>query len=172
MSLEPVRTDAPLVNAPFNPRIDLGPARAWAGDLALVGAITTVALGLVTPIGVKVALVTAALAALGGGLLGAVVPWLLSFRVRRKPWLVLALAAAGLGACWGGAAGLVASELTGHHGFRASASAATALALQLGWLWLPLTIGRARGGDVHGWVAFAGVLAPLVAWVAYQHVTW
>lgn len=164
MPLDPARTDVPALG--------LGPARAWAADLALTGALTTLALGLVTPIGVRLALVTAALAAAGGGLLGGAAPRLLGARVRRKPWLVLAAAAAGLGACWGGAAGYLAAEVTGQQAFRVTAAAATALALQLGWLWLPLSVGRARGRDVHGWVVFAGVLAPLVAWGAYLHVTW
>ncbi|MEC7521999.1 MAG: hypothetical protein VYE22_19090 [Myxococcota bacterium] len=153
------------------PSIPFGPAQAWATDLALVGAVTGLALGLVTPLGFPVALATAVVAALGGGAVGLVAPRLFHRRVRRKPWMLLTAAASGLGGCWGALAGFVGAVALGEHWLRPTALAATAFAVQLGWLWLPLAVARARGESVHGWVAGAGVVAPLVAWMSWLHYT-
>jgi hypothetical protein len=145
--------------------------RTWARDLALVGAVSVAPLALFSVPAVTVGALVL-LSALGGALLGAVAPHLLHRRVRRKPWLVLAAAAIGLGGLWGGLAGFGAATLTGAPWMRVTELAATAGAAQLGWLWIPYTITLARRGSTWPAVLAACVLAPIVGWLAYVHVTW
>ena len=153
--------------------ITFGTPTEWARDLALVGGVTTLALGAVTPLAWTTVSATALLAMIGGALLGATFPRLLHRRVRRKPWLLLAAAAVGLGACWGGAAGLIGAWLTGGGSWiDATELAGTATAAQLGWLWLPLVLRRARGRSSLGYVLAACAASPLVAYGAYLHLSW
>ena len=152
--------------------VSVGAPLAWARDLALVGAVTTLALGAVTPLSWWTVLAAASLAMIGGAALGAVVPRLLHRRVRRKPLVLLALAAVGLGACWGGGAGYLAAHLTGGPWVRTTELAATATAAQLGWLWLPLVLRRARGRSTVAYVLAACAAAPVASYLAYLHVTW
>lgn len=157
---------------PTDPPVTLGSRAEWARDLALVGGVTALALGAVTPLHWTTVSATALLAMLGGAALGALFPQLLHRRVRRKPWLLLALAAVGLGACWGGGAGFIAAHLTGGPWVRTTELAGTATAAQLGWLWLPLVLRRARGRSSVPYVLLACVVAPLVSYLSFLHVTW
>ena len=151
---------------------DVGRPLDWAIDLSVVGALTALALGLFTSLSMSTIAVTAGFAALFGGGLGALLPHLFHWRVRRVPVLVLLLAGVGLGACWGGGAGLCAALVTDTPWMRCTALAATACAVQLGGLWLPALLGRSRGGSAWGWVVLACLASPLVGWLLMQHVMW
>ena len=149
---------------------DLGAPRAWARDLALVGGFTGLGLGFATPMGWDSLAITALLAAGLGAVLGLLVPRLLHPQVRKTPWLLLVAAGIGLGACWGGAAGLGGALLTGAPWMRATELGATAAAFQLGWLWLPLLLARASGREGGALALLACAIAPLVGWLATLHV--
>ena len=144
--------------------------RVWARDLALVGAVTM--LPLAVTVSWKTALLAAAFSALGGALLGALVPRLLHRHVRRFPLLLLAPAGVGLGALWGAAAALPAAVLGHSPEIRTVELAATVGAAQLGWLWIPHAVRLARRRASWPTLIAAAVAAPLVAWLAYVHVTW
>lgn len=148
----------------------LGARRAWSLDLAFVGGVTTLALGVVSPLAVSTVLVASAICALSGVVLGALVPTLLAHRVRRKPVLLLLAAGAGLGACWIGFAGAGAAVLTGTSWRWALSIGATAGAVQLGWLWLPMLLARAKGRSTIEYVLLACLASPLVGYLAFRHV--
>lgn len=149
----------------------LGARRAWSLDLACVGAITTLALGVVSPLSVSTVVVAAALSALGGVALGGLVPTLLAWRVRRKPVVLLLVAGVGLGACWLGFASAGAALLTGTSWTWALSIGASAGAVQLGWLWLPMVLARAKGRSTVEYVLLACLASPLVGYLAFRHVT-
>lgn len=146
--------------------------RAWARDLALIGAVSALPLALWTALPLATVALAVVLAALGGAAIGALVPRLLHRRVRRIPLFVLVPAAIGLGGAWGGTVGMITALAVGAPYLRVTEIAASAGALQLGWLWLPYAIGVARRGSSWPTVIAACTLAPLVGWLAYVHVTW
>ncbi len=148
----------------------LGAPRLWARDLAFVGAVTSLALGAVSPLSLPTVLATAGFAAGGGVALGLLVPRLFGRHVRRVPILILLAAGLGVGACWIGAAGTLGALATGGPWGWTAQIAATAGAAQLGWLWLPMLLGRARGRGSREWVLLACAAAPLIGYLAYQHV--
>lgn len=158
------------VDSTVDTTVDLGSPRGWARDLGLVGTFTALGLAFANPMTWgALALTTLFAAGIGAGL-GALVPRLMHPQVRKVPWLVLAVAGIGLGACWGGAAGLGGALLTGTPWMRATELGATAGAFQLGWLWLPLLLSRARGRRGTSLTLAACALAPLVGWGAALHV--
>ena len=171
MSHDPSLVPEPSPTPP-SPPVDLGRAEDWATELAVVGALTTLGLGLVSSLPGATLAAALALTALVGAGLGAIVPRLLHRHVRRVPILVLVVAGVGLGACWGAPAGYLAARLTGAPWIRTTALLATATAFQLGWLWLPVVLERARGRSPWPWVLAACLASPLVGWLAVQHVTW
>lgn len=164
--MQPICPDNPSPQ----PSVHLGDRRAWGRDLALVGAVTTLSLGAVSPLPVATVLVAAALAAVGGALLGALVPVLLGPRVRTKPVVALLAAGIGLGACWLGASGTAAALVTDGPWIWTAQICATAGAVQLGWLWLPMVLAHRDRAPTLEYVLLACLGAPLVGYLAYQHV--
>ncbi|MGE0790285.1 MAG: hypothetical protein AB7S26_31710 [Sandaracinaceae bacterium] len=159
-----------------SPEPALGSPRAWAFDLAFVGAVTTLSLAVSSPIAMPTLLVAACFGTIGGAVIGFATPALFHRRVRRVPVLLLLAAGCGLGALWLGVAGGAAALFAMNDPFVAPMPwwqvvgiTASAGAAQLGWLWLPMLLRRSKARSVHRWVALACALAPLIGYAATRH---
>ena len=147
------------------PAWPLGTPRAWARDLAAVGAVTCFAVPLIAaPLGTRAtfALVAAVAGAATGALLGLLVPRMLSPFVRRIPVLLLLGAGCGLGSLWGGLVGYLAGLASGADPLLSAHTAALCGFVQLGWFWLPSGVAHARRRPVWPAVLLAFILSPLM----------
>lgn len=164
-----IRTSDPAPTPILRPA-PLGRAEDWAVELSMVGALTTLGLGLVASIPAPTLAAALALTSLIGAGLGALIPRLLHRHVRRIPVLVLIAAGVGLGGLWGGPAGFLAATVTSAPWRDTTALLGTATAFQFGWLWLPVVLERARGRSPWPWVLGACLASPVIGWLAVQHV--
>lgn len=149
-----------------------GSPHRWAGDLALVGAVT----GLLAP-----ALVifdpgySFAAAVAGGGsgaVLGTALPRGLELARRWLPLSVLFALAPVVGAVWGGGTGAFAG-LFAASPFADGSGVGLGLVfggiagmVQLGAMWFPYTVQAVRGGMRGPVVALACLAAPVLGWAA------
>jgi hypothetical protein len=151
-------------------RPTLGRAAAWARDLAMVGAATSLLAGLgierhLEPVIVVATGVGAAVGALFGvGFRRLLLAWL---RLPIVAWVPISLV---LGAAFGGSTGLLAGTLTGEtHGTALlTVLAAIAGALQLCWFWLPYAVRAGRGKSTWPLVAAAVVLGGPIGYAALR----
>jgi hypothetical protein len=147
-----------------DPQTNVTRARAWARDLALIGAVSAGALPLLLGASATFAIVASIASALIGAAIGSAAPYLLNRHVRRVPVLLLLGAGAGLGANWGAVSATVAALATGEAGWRYAAQlGATAGLALLGAFWMPAVLLRARGRSTVPAILAALSLCPAIA---------
>ena len=135
----------------------------WARDLALVFGVSALSLAIIGHGGLALGAVGTVLATLAGAALGGLMPRLFHARVRTKPTLLLLGAGAGLGACAGTIAAVLAALSTGSPVLACAELGARLGLAQLGWAWLPMLLSHARRRPTLPIVAMAVVLAPVLA---------
>lgn len=125
-----------------------GHPRAWARDLAALGATTSVSLSLLFWAGVPRGFtpLVGFFTVLSGGLIGRCMPRVLDAVRGRVPIGALVLAAPVVGGLWGGLSGGLAGLLTEPRSGPVLGLLAGGLAgaAQFGWFWLPYTVQTVR----------------------------